>query len=125
MSVTRYHRYSNPPVYGARLVDTILRDDALRSQFESECKGMADRIISMRHALKSKLEALGSTRDWSHITGQIGMFCYSGLSPQEVQKMKEVHHIYMTGDGRISMAGVTSGNVDYIAESIHAVTTEA
>jgi aspartate aminotransferase len=114
--------YSNPPVNGARLVDTVLSDADLRAQFESECKGMASRIHDMRTALKGKLEDLGSTRDWSHITSQIGMFCYSGLDKGQVETMKNTHHIYMTGDGRISMAGVTSGNVDYIAEAIHDVT---
>ena len=114
--------YSNPPLYGARIVDTILRDEGMKSQFEDECKGMADRINSMRGALKGTLESIGSTRDWSHITGQIGMFCYSGLDTDQVARMIKDRHVYMTSDGRISMAGVTSGNVEYIAESIHEVT---
>ena len=114
--------YSNPPIYGARIVSTILRDDVLSAQFYTECKGMADRIISMRTLLKDNLEHLGSNEDWDHVTKQIGMFCYSGLSTDQVEKMKGDHHIYMTADGRISMAGVTSGKVGYLAESIHNVT---
>ena len=52
------------------------------------------------------------------------MFCYSGLTPEHVQKLKEDYHIYLTKDGRISMAGVTTGNVEYIAKSIVAVTKD-
>lgn len=114
--------YSNPPVYGARIVSTILNDPALSAQFYEECKGMADRIISMRSLLKDNLEGLGSTHDWSHVTDQIGMFCYSGLSKDQVEKMKGEHHIYMTADGRISMAGVTAAKAGYLAEAIHDVT---
>lgn len=60
--------------------------------------------------------------DWSHITAQIGMFCYSGLTKEEVERLKSEHHVYMTGDGRISMAGVCSTNVKYLANAIHTVT---
>ena len=66
-------------------------------------------------------QAAGSTQDWSHVTRQIGMFCFSGLSPAQVKRMVEDHHIYMTGNGRISMAGITTGNVGYIAEAMHDV----
>jgi len=114
--------YSNPPRHGARLVSTILSDDQLTKQFIDECKGMADRINEMRLVLRSLLEDQGSNRSWEHITKQIGMFAYSGMSKDEVIKLRDTHHIYCTLDGRISMAGVTSGNVDYIAQSIHDVT---
>lgn len=83
---------------------------------------MADRIHDMRSSLRSALEQAGSTRDWQHITNQIGMFAYSGMTKDQVEELKAKHHIYCTADGRISMAGVTSGNVDYIANAIHDVT---
>ena len=114
--------YSNPPRHGARLVTTVLKDDQLTDEFVEECKGMADRINSMRTRLRGKLEELGSSRKWDHVTKQIGMFAYSGMSKDEVMALREKHHIYCTLDGRISMAGVTSKNVDYIAESIYDVT---
>jgi aspartate aminotransferase len=114
--------YSNPPRHGARLVTAILSDKELTNQFIEECKGMADRINEMRVVLRSRLEEQGSNRSWEHITKQIGMFAYSGMTKEEVIKMRDTHHIYCTLDGRISMAGVTSGNVDYIAQSIHDVT---
>ncbi len=65
---------------------------------------MAQRINSMRSKLRETLESLGSTRSWDHVTKQIGMFAYSGMSKEEVTALREKHHIYCTLDGRISMA---------------------
>jgi len=114
--------YSNPPIHGARIVATVLNDDKLNPQWYAECKQMADRIITMRTALKDGLAKAGSTRNWDHVTSQIGMFCFSGMTPEQVEKLRTEYHIYMTKNGRISMAGVTSKNVGYLAESMHAVT---
>ena len=83
--------YSNPPVHGARIASEILSDPALNKQWLGEVKGMADRIITMRALLKKELENLGSKHDWSHITSQIGMFAYTGLTPEQMDKLaKEV-----------------------------------
>jgi len=114
--------YSNPPRHGARIVSTILSDPKLNQDFIEQCAGMANRIHSMRQRLKDELHAAGSIRNWDHITKQIGMFAYSGLTKDQVAKMREKHHVYCTADGRISVAGVTSGNADYIAAAIHDVT---
>jgi len=114
--------YSNPPIYGARLVSTILNDPALTEQWRVDVKGMADRIITMRHELVKNLKQLGSTKDWSHIINQIGMFCFSGLTPEQVDKITKEWHVYLTRNGRISMAGITSHNVKYLAQAIHDVT---
>jgi len=114
--------YSNPPIHGARIVSQILNDDKLRTQWLAECKGMADRIITMRTELKKLLHKNGSSRNWEHVTNQIGMFCYSGLTKAQVDTLQKDDHIYMTGNGRISMAGVTSGNVGYLAEAMAKVT---
>jgi aspartate aminotransferase len=113
--------YSNPPRHGARIVTTILSDPALSKEWAEQCKGMADRINTMRTVLRERLEEVGSTRHWDHITKQIGMFAYSGLNKDQVSELRDKHHVYCTMDGRISMAGVTSGNVDYIASAIHDV----
>jgi aspartate aminotransferase len=83
---------------------------------------MADRINAMRSQLKQQLADEGSVRDWSHITNQIGMFCYSGMTPEQVAKITAEHHVYLTKDGRISMAGVSSDNVAHLAHAMHAVT---
>ena len=84
---------------------------------------MADRIISMRTSLRNELEKAGSKQDWQHITDQIGMFCFSGMTPEMVDELAQKHHIYMTRNGRISMAGVTSKNVGRLAEAMHTVTS--
>ncbi|EEQ33636.1 aspartate aminotransferase [Microsporum canis CBS 113480] len=115
--------YSNPPVHGARIASTIMNDPELNKQWLGELKGMADRIIEMRALLKSNLEQLGSKHDWSHITSQIGMFAYTGLKPEQMEKLsKEQHSVYATKDGRISVAGITSANVKRLAECIYKVT---
>jgi len=114
--------YSNPPCNGARIASTIMNDADLRQQWLSEVKGMADRIISMRTQLKDNLAKEGSSLDWSHITDQIGMFCFTGLKPEQVQKMTQDHSVYLTKDGRISVAGVSSGNVGHLAYAMHQVT---
>lgn len=112
--------YSNPPIYGARIVNEILSDPTLKKQWNQECKEMADRIKSMRHLLRTELEKK-TTKSWNHITDQIGMFCYTGLTPSQVTLLKEKYHIYCTADGRFSMAGINSKNVHYIAEAVAAV----
>ncbi|CAG9837330.1 unnamed protein product [Diabrotica balteata] len=114
--------YSNPPVNGARIVAEILSDSALRSQWLPEVKGMADRIISVRNKLRENLKKEGSSRNWEHITNQIGMFCFTGMAPEQVDKLVKEHSVYLTRDGRISMAGVTSKNVDYLARAMHLAT---
>lgn len=114
--------YSNPPINGARLVKTILSTPELNSEWLGDVKGMADRIINMRQKLKGHLEHLGSAHSWQHIVDQIGMFCFTGLNPEQVAKLTKEHSVYLTKDGRISVAGVTSKNVEYLAQGIHAVT---
>ncbi|MED6193212.1 L-asparaginase 1 [Stylosanthes scabra] len=117
--------YSNPPVHGALIVSTVLGDPELKNLWLKEVKVMADRIIGMRATLRENLEKLGSPLPWQHITNQIGMFCYSGLTPEQVDRMTNEFHIYMTRNGRISMAGLNTGNVGYVANAIHEITKSA
>lgn len=114
--------YSNPPLAGVRIVEEILSDDVLEQSWRDEMEGMAQRIISVRSSLKGELEQLGSQHNWDHIVDQNGMFCYSGLSKEQVGQLKNEHSVYLTSNGRISMAGVTSGNYEYLAHAIHEVT---
>jgi len=114
--------YSNPPIHGARLVAEILGDSALKREWLGDVKEMADRIISVRSTLRANLKKLGSARNWEHITDQIGMFCFTGMNQQQCERLSKEFSIYLTKDGRISMAGVTSKNVEYLAQAIHAVT---
>ena len=113
--------WSNPPAYGARLVAGVLDDAALAQQWTRDCATMAERIGAMRAALRAALEAEGSARDWAHVTDQIGMFCYTGMSEAEVDRLRDEHHVYCTRDGRISMAGVTTENVGRLAAAMRAV----
>uniref|UniRef100_A0A7E4URI6 Aspartate aminotransferase n=1 Tax=Panagrellus redivivus TaxID=6233 RepID=A0A7E4URI6_PANRE len=114
--------YSNPPIHGARIASKILGDQQLYGQWLKDVKGMADRIIGMRTQLKDLLAKEGSTRNWNHIVDQIGMFCFTGISPEQVAKLTKEHSIYLTKDGRISVAGISSNNVGYLAHALHQVT---
>lgn len=113
--------YSNPPLHGARIASEILNDPSLNKQWLGEVKEMADRIIEMRALLKKNLEDLGSKHDWSHITNQIGMFAYTGLTADQMKTLANLHSVYGTMDGRFSVAGITSENVKRLAEAMYAV----
>ncbi|XP_032891866.1 aspartate aminotransferase, mitochondrial [Amblyraja radiata] len=113
--------YSNPPLNGARIAATIMNTPELRKEWLEEVKEMANRIISMREQLVSNLKKEGSIHNWQHITDQIGMFCFTGLKQEQVERLTKEFSIYMTKDGRISVAGVTSSNIGYLAHGIHKV----
>ncbi|KAK1289931.1 hypothetical protein QJS10_CPB18g01159 [Acorus calamus] len=117
--------YSNPPIHGASIVATILNDRELYNEWTIELKAMADRIITMRYQLFDALTARGTPGDWSHIIKQIGMFTFTGLNKEQVAFMTREYHIYMTSDGRISMAGLSSRTVPHLADAIHAAVTGA
>ncbi|KAI3825508.1 hypothetical protein L1987_06998 [Smallanthus sonchifolius] len=115
--------YSNPPIHGASIVSTILKDRNLYQEWTLELKAMADRIITMRKQLFDALRARETPGDWSHIIKQIGMFTFTGLNTKQVTFMTTEYHIYMTSDGRISMAGLSSRTVPHLADAIHASVT--
>ncbi|KAL7673882.1 hypothetical protein ACOME3_000162 [Neoechinorhynchus agilis] len=114
--------YSNPPLHGARIAQTILSDPKLTEQWYGEMKTMSGRIIKMRELLLKNLKDAGSTLSWKHVVDQIGMFCYTGLTPEQVERITKEYSIYMTKDGRISIAGLNAGNNAYVARAIHEVT---
>ena len=114
--------YSNPPLYGARIVSTVLGNAELNAQWLKDVKTMADRIIDMRAALVKGLKDAGSKHEWSHITKQIGMFAFTGLNSDQSKRMASEHHVYLTLDGRISIAGLNNKNVNYVAQAMHSVT---
>ena len=124
LKITVRPMYSNPPIHGARIAETILGNHTLYSEWLHEVKGMADRIKSMRATLKTLLyEEHGSKHNWDHITNQIGMFAFLGITPEQVNKLVNEHHVYLTQDGRISVAGITNENVQHLAASLHNVTS--
>jgi len=114
--------YSNPPLAGARIVDTILSSPELKKLWYQEIQIMADRIETMRVSMVKELKAAGSPHDWSHITKQRGMFAYTGLKKDQVIELAEKYHIYLVHSGRISIAGLNTKNVQYVAKSFDAVT---
>ncbi|XP_072292398.1 aspartate aminotransferase, cytoplasmic [Eucyclogobius newberryi] len=111
--------WSNPPSQGARIVATALNTPQLFVEWKDNVKTMADRVLLMRSQLKAKLQALGTPGTWNHITNQIGMFSFTGLNPRQVEYMVKEKHIYLMASGRINMCGLTSRNIDYVAQSIH------
>merc|ERR1712228_1038718 len=113
--------YSNPPAHGARIVKAVLGNDGNYEMWKKEMGGMSERILAMRKALRAKIEELKTPGTWNHITDQIGMFTFTGLTPAQVKVMIDKHHIYMLSNGRISMAGVASSNVGYIGAAINDV----
>jgi len=118
MKILIRQAYSSPPRHGAAIVYKVHTNPELKAQWLSELKMMSDRILEMRAALRKGLEDKKTPGTWNHITDQIGMFSYTGLTTAQVERMVNEFHIYMTKDGRISVAGLNPGNVDYVAECI-------
>ena len=125
LAVLQRSEISNPPIYGARIVSTVLNDPALFAEWEANLRTMSGRIIAMREALRAKLEAQGTPGTWNHITDQIGMFSFTGLSEAQVAKLRADFHVYMTKNGRISMAGLNTRNVDYFAKAVDKVVRDS
>ncbi|KAI9842722.1 MAG: Aspartate aminotransferase, cytoplasmic [Thelocarpon superellum] len=121
LAILQRSEISNPPAYGARIASLVLNDARLFAEWEANLRTMSGRIIDMRTALRSKLEALGTHGSWTHITDQIGMFSFTGLSEEQVLKIREDAHVYMTKNGRISMAGLNTKNIDYFAQAVDKV----
>jgi len=113
--------YSNPPTHGGTLVSTILNDAELFALWEKELAGMRDRIRLMRQQLVEKIKAHGATRDFGFVMQQRGMFSYSGLNAQQVDRLREEHGIYAVGTGRICVAALNSRNIDAVAAAVAAV----
>lgn len=121
LAILQRSEISNPPAYGARVASRVLNDEKLFAQWEEDLRTMSGRIKEMRKQLREKLEEKKTPGTWNHITDQIGMFSFTGLTEQQVQTLKEEYHVYMTKNGRISMAGLNSHNIDYFAESVDKV----
>ncbi|KAJ1552142.1 Aspartate aminotransferase, cytoplasmic [Cladochytrium tenue] len=110
--------YSNPPSFGARVVSLVLNDPALRAEWEANLRTMADRIRAMRGAALARLRDLGTPGSWDHVTSQIGMFSFTGLTVPQSRAMRERFHIYLTDNGRVSMAGLNETNVVWFADAV-------
>jgi len=110
--------YSNPPTHGGTVVATVLNTPALRVMWEQELGGMRVRIKQMRSALVERLKAAGVQQDMSFITDQVGMFSYSGLSKDQMVRLRSEFGVYGTDTGRMCVAALNSKNLDYVCQSI-------
>ena len=110
--------YSNPQIHGATVVATVLNTPELRAQWESELGEMRVRIKAMRQKLVDGLKAAGVQQDMSFITSQIGMFSYSGLSKDQMVRLRNEFGVYGTDTGRMCVAALNSKNIDYVCASI-------
>ncbi len=113
--------YSNPPIHGGAVVAAVLGDPALRAMWEKELGGMRVRIKQMRTLLVEKLKAAGVKQDMSFITSQIGMFSYSGLTKDQMVRLRNEFGVYGTDTGRMCVAALNSKNIDYVCASISKV----
>ncbi|MCW8908694.1 MAG: aspartate/tyrosine/aromatic aminotransferase [Sedimenticola sp.] len=110
--------YSNPPFHGSGIVTTILDNASLYAEWEKEVADMRDRIQSMRDLFVTTLKEKGVDQDFSFISRQCGMFSFSGLTPEQVARLKDEFAIYIVGSGRISVAGMTRDNMDALCHGI-------
>ncbi len=121
LKVTIRTNYSNPPTHGAKIVATVLGTPELRAMWEEELAGMRVRIKEMRAALVDGLKAAGVTQDVSFITAQRGMFSYSGLSAEQMQRLRSEFGVYGVDSGRICVAALNRSNLDTVCRAIAAV----
>jgi len=110
--------YSNPPIHGGAVVAAVLNDPARRAVWEEELAEMRVRIKAMRQKLVDGLKAAGVKQDMGFITAQIGMFSYSGLTKDQMVRLREEFGVYGTDTGRMCVAALNSKNIDYVCQSI-------
>jgi aspartate aminotransferase len=110
--------YSMPPDHGAAIVQEILANDALRGAWLDELGEMRNRITGLRRDVVARLAKSCPQRDFSYIERQRGMFSYLGVNTDQVRVLRERHHVYMTDDSRINIAGLRTDNIGYFADSV-------
>jgi len=115
------YNYSNPPSHGGQIVATVLSDPKLKAQWIEEVAGIRNRINEMRHLFVKTLKDKGVAQDFSTIIEQRGMFSFSGLTKEQVEKLRTQYSIYIVGSGRINVAGMTPDNMDRLCEAIKSV----
>ena len=110
--------YSMPPDHGAAIVAEILGSETLRAAWRAELDGMRARIMQLRAAVAAALAAACPSKDFSHILRQRGMFSYLGISAEVVRVLREQHHVYMTDDSRVNVAGLRMQSIPYFAAAV-------
>ncbi len=110
--------YSNPPAHGGKVVELVLAERELRTLWEQEVGAMRERIHAMRRLFVETLKTYGVQRNFDFLLEQKGMFSFSGIGKDEVLRLRSEYGIYMIDNGRINVAGMTSGNMDYLCNAI-------
>ena len=110
--------YSNPASHGGATIALVLKDPELKAQWIAELDEMRARIKEMRQQFVDLLKECGAEQDFSFIVNQNGMFSFSGLTPEQVDRLKDEFAIYAVRSGRINVAGITADNIRYLCESI-------
>lgn len=113
--------YSNPPAHGAKIVAEILKHENLKREWVQDLERMRRRLVFARGQLVDRLQAKSKKIDFNYLRPHKGMFSFIDLNKSQVQKMISEYGIYLLDNGRINVAGLTSKNIDYVAESIVAV----
>jgi aromatic-amino-acid transaminase len=113
--------YSSPPTHGGQAVATVLTTPELRTLWDQELGQMRDRIKTMRRQLVDKIRANRADFDFSFVCEQRGMFSYSGLTREQVTRLREEYSVYAIDSGRICVAALNTRNVDYVAKAIASV----
>ena len=121
LKFTVRRNYSSPPIHGGQIVATVLTDPALRGTWEIELEGMRRRMLEMRRVLHDVLQETMPRRDFGYILRQRGMFSYTGLTPEQVDRLREEHAVYLIRSGRLCVAGLNPGNVEPTARAMAAV----
>ncbi|GIZ42269.1 hypothetical protein CKM354_000554400 [Cercospora kikuchii] len=109
------------PIHGARIVARILSEENLTRQWQDDLLHMGQRMLRMRTRLVSELQRLQTPGSWQHMLTDVGMFSMTGLLPEQIEELREQHHVYLLPSGRMSVTGLTEYNVDYVAKSFHSV----
>ena len=121
MKATVRRNYSSPPTHGGQITAAVMNDPALFALWETEVAQMRVRIKAMRQQLFAVLSARLAERDFSYFTTQQGMFSYTGLTPEQVDRLREEFAVYLVRSGRMCVAGLNSRNVDYVAQAMASV----
>lgn len=112
--------YSNPPYHGGAVVARVLGDADLRKNWLDELSQMRHRIHKVRAEFSETLNRIQQKRDFSFINSQRGMFSFSGLNPEQVERLRTEHSIYLVGNGRMNVAGMNSRNVEKVCQAVAA-----
>jgi len=121
LKFTVRRNYSSPPIHGGQIVAAVLTEPALRREWEAELTAMRERIKAMRRSLHGVLAAKVPGRDFGYFLSQRGMFSYTGLSPRQVDRLREEFAVYVLRSGRMCVAGLNRGNVEATARAMAAV----